>query len=166
MSALPVMPHILIVDDEAPARARLTDLLTDLYPSFPHVIHGEAKTGRECMEYINASLDKPNPISIVLMDIQMPGMSGLEAAQHIARLPVQQAPSVIFCTAFDQHALQAFEVNAVDYLLKPVRDDRLLAALRKARKPAGGHASFDSLNPKARANLSAIERGRVLTCCI
>jgi len=70
------------------------------------------------------------PADVVLLDIRMPGMDGIEAAQHIQRLP--QPPAVIFVTAYDHYAIQAFEVNAIDYLLKPVRAERLLAALLKA----------------------------------
>ncbi len=155
------IPNILVVDDEAPARARIIDLLSDLMPSFPHIVRAEAQTGASAIEAVNQAAPTNNPINIVLMDIQMPGISGLEAAQHLSRLPPAQVPSVIFCTAFDQYALQAFEVNAVDYLLKPVREERLLAALRKANRPMAASIA-QQLNSKARANLSAIERGRVL----
>jgi two-component system, LytTR family, response regulator AlgR len=154
------LPQILIVDDEGPARGRLEDLLTDINSQFPHVIRGEARTGEEALEQVNAALLSPSPINIVLMDIQMPVMSGLEAAQHLSALPPHLSPAVIFCTAYDQHALQAFEVNAVDYLLKPVREERLLAALRKSNRPITPTLA-EQLNDKARKHLSAIERGRV-----
>ena len=68
---------------------------------------------------------------VVLLDIRMPGMDGLEAARHLARR--EHPPAVIFATAYDDHALAAFEANAVDYLLKPIRRDRLESALAKAR---------------------------------
>lgn len=153
-------PAILIVDDEAPARARMKDLLNDLQATFPHRLAGEARNGCEAIDSVNVG-----GVDIVLMDIRMPLMDGIEAAQHLGRLP--QPPAVIFVTAFDQYAVKAFELNAVDYLLKPVRDDRLAAALGKALKPLS-HARAESVNrelsrdqPRARRHLSAHERGRI-----
>ncbi len=115
--------RILIVDDEKLARERLRELLTDIGG---YTIVGEAANGAEAVEK-TAEL---NP-DVLLMDIRMPGMDGLEAAMHL--MGMERPPSVIFTTAYDQHALDAFEVNAVDYLLKPIRKDRLAGALAKAR---------------------------------
>lgn len=115
--------RVLIADDEAPARERLRQLLTG-HPEFDVI--AEAETGPQTLELV-ASL-KPG---LLLLDIQMPGASGLEVA---ACLPSPR-PAIIFCTAFDQHAVDAFELNAVDYLLKPVSRARLAQSL--ARLPAG-----------------------------
>jgi len=106
--------RILIADDEAPARARLRDLLDDCRDRFPLVIVDEARNGREALEVVNRE-----KIDIVLLDIRMPEIDGMEAARHIAGMA--EPPAIIFTTAFDSYALNAFEVNAIDYLLKPVR---------------------------------------------
>ena len=100
---------------------------------------------------------------VVLVDIHMPQMSGMEFARHLSRL--EGGPAVIFVTAHDQYAVEAFEVNALDYLLKPVRAQRLAAALRKAA--AAGAPSRDALDRAARTQgprrfLSVSERGRIL----
>ncbi|GMQ92117.1 MAG: alginate biosynthesis regulator AlgR [Gammaproteobacteria bacterium] len=116
--------RVLIVDDEKLARDRLRELLYDIGD---YTVIGEAMNGNEAVE----KTMELNP-DILLMDIRMPGMDGLEAAMHL--MGSENPPSVIFTTAYDQHALDAFEVNAVDYLLKPIRKDRLANALGKARK--------------------------------
>lgn len=116
--------RILVVDDEKLARARMRELIDK---TGEHMIVGEAMNGNEAIEK-TMSL-KPE---VLLMDIRMPVMDGLEAAMHLQSLDVP--PAVIFTTAYDQHALEAFEVNAIDYLLKPIRKDRLAAALQKARR--------------------------------
>lgn len=106
------MIRALIVDDEAPARARMRELLSD----WPVTVAGEASDGYEALD--RAAALQPD---VVFLDIQMPGLSGLEVA---ARLPAPR-PRIIFCTAFDQYALEAFEHHAVAYLLKPVARERL-----------------------------------------
>jgi two-component system response regulator AlgR len=116
--------RVLIVDDEKLARDRLRELLNEIGG---HTIVGEAMNGNEAIERTM----ELNP-DVLLMDIRMPGMDGLEAAIHL--MGMENPPSVIFTTAYDQHALNAFEVNAVDYLLKPIRKDRLAGALEKAQK--------------------------------
>jgi two-component system response regulator AlgR len=116
--------RVLIVDDEKLARERLRELLNEIGG---HTIVGEAANGNEAVERTIAL----NP-DVVLMDIRMPLMDGLEAAMHL--MGMDNPPGVIFTTAYDQHALHAFEVNAVDYLLKPIRKDRLAAAMAKANK--------------------------------
>jgi two-component system response regulator AlgR len=118
-------PRIFIVDDEAPARARMATLLSDIAAEFPHELAGLAENGPTAL----AAIPDARP-DIVLLDIQMPGMSGIEVAAHLGRL--DPAPAVIFVTAFDTFALRAFEVHALDYLLKPVRAARLAEALRRA----------------------------------
>jgi two-component system response regulator AlgR len=114
----------LVVDDELLARQRLSRLLErcDCVE-----ICGEASNGREAVEL--AQRIKPDA---VLLDIRMPGMDGLEAARHLVSLA--QAPAVIFTTAYGDHALEAFEAQAIDYLLKPVSEERLVQALLKARR--------------------------------
>jgi len=116
--------RILVVDDEKLARARMRELIDK---TGEHMIVGEAMNGNEAIEKTMAL--KPE---VLLMDIRMPVMDGLEAAMHLQSL--ETPPAVIFTTAYDQHALEAFEVNAIDYLLKPIRKDRLAAALQKARR--------------------------------
>lgn len=115
----------LIVDDEQPARDRLRQLLA----SHADVeIAGEADDGLQALEAVAAL--QPD---VVLLDIQMPGCSGLEVAASLGR----PRPAIIFCTAFDQHAVDAFELQAVDYLLKPVTRARLAAALDRVRQGLG-----------------------------
>ena len=115
---------VLVVDDEAPARDRLRRLLVELDDCS---VCAEASNGREALEA--AGVHQPD---ILLMDIRMPGMDGLEAARHLHAL--EQPPAIIFTTAYSDHAVAAFEAHAVDYLLKPVRRERLHEALRNARR--------------------------------
>lgn len=116
--------RILIVDDEPLARQRLRDLLADMEQVF---VAGEASNGLEACE--QAAELKPDA---VLLDISMPVMDGIEAARHLSQL--DSPPAVVFCTAYDAHALAAFDAGAVDYLLKPIRAARLADALGKARR--------------------------------
>ena len=115
---------ILIVDDEPPARRRLLSLVQEL--GFGAVV-GEAANGREALERVAKA-----PPDVLLLDIRMPGIDGLEVARHLAAF--DRPPAVIFTTAYDQHALEAFEAHAVDYLLKPIRRDRLQEALERVRR--------------------------------
>jgi two-component system response regulator AlgR len=149
------VPRILIADDEAPARQRLRDLLDECRERFPLAIVDEARTGREVLEVLNRE-----KVDIVLLDIRMPEIDGIEAARHIAGMP--NPPAIIFTTAFDSYAIKAFEVNAIDYLLKPIRLERLLAALAKTR--AGAPVSREALDAAAnqpRRHLSVHERGKI-----
>jgi len=114
--------NVLIADDEAPARERLRSLLDAIGP--PYTTVGEAENGVDVLHLCGET----NP-DLILLDIRMPVMDGIEAAQVLAHL--DQAPAVIFVTAYDQHAVQAFDANAIDYLLKPVRQARLEQALEK-----------------------------------
>jgi two-component system response regulator AlgR len=116
---------VLIVDDEPSARARLRSLLAELSPDFPVV--GEAGDGSDALRRIAET----GP-DVVLLDVCMPRMTGLSAAREIARL--EQPPAVVFVTAHDEYAVDAFEVSAIDYLLKPVRKERLAAALQRVRR--------------------------------
>ena len=148
--------RILIADDESPARARLRDLLDECRESFPLAIVDEARNGREALEVLNRE-----KVDIVLLDIRMPEIDGMEAARHIAGMP--EPPSIIFTTAFDSYALKAFEVNAIDYLLKPIRIERLLAALNKTRaSPKPSRDALDAAANQPRRHLSVHERGKII----
>jgi len=120
---------VLIADDEPLARERLRDLLRD---AAGVEIVGEAGNGREAVELANET-----GADTVLLDISMPVVDGLEAARHLATL--DPAPAVIFCTAYDEHALAAFEARAIDYLVKPIRKERLQQALQRAAQLGGDH---------------------------
>jgi two-component system response regulator AlgR len=150
------IPRILIADDEAPARARLRDLLDECRESFPLAIVDEARNGREALDVLNRE-----KIDIVLLDIRMPEMDGLEAARHIAGMA--DPPAIIFTTAFDSYAIKAFEVNAIDYLLKPIRVERLLVALGKTRAaPPVSRQALDAAANQPRRHLSVHERGKII----
>lgn len=152
MSAL----RVYIADDEAPARERLKELLADIEAEFPTRVVGEAASGLDAVEQLPAS-----GAQLLLLDIQMPGMGGLEVARHLAGLPT--GPAVVFVTAHDRHAVEAFELNALDYLVKPVRAARLAAALKKAS--AAGPPPLQQLAQaatQAREYLSVAERNRIL----
>jgi two-component system response regulator AlgR len=147
------MIRIFIADDEEPARERLKELLSDIAAEVPSRVAGEARNGLEAVERIPES-----GAQVVLLDIQMPGMGGLEVARHLATL--EKPPTVIFVTAHDRHAVEAFELNALDYLLKPVRAERLAAALKKASAP--GREQLARAAGTAREYLSVAERNRIV----
>ncbi len=154
-------PRILIVDDEAPARARLTTLLSDIAAECPHELVGEAAQAQQALDSIAALAP-----DIVLLDVQMPGMTGIELASHLAQ-GEKAAPAVIFVTAYDEYALKAFEVHALDYLLKPVRASRLADAIRRVGSLQAGTqkkimGEVASTLQSARKNFSVQERGRLL----
>jgi two-component system, LytTR family, response regulator AlgR len=117
--------RVLIVDDEALARSRLRTLLGDCSP--PAAVVGEAASGAEALGAVQRQ-----EIDLVLLDIHMPGGDGMALAERLARLPAP--PAVVFVTAHIEHALAAFEVQAVDYLTKPVRLERLQQALQKVER--------------------------------
>jgi two-component system, LytTR family, response regulator AlgR len=113
---------LLIVDDEPPARDRLRRLLEEIGDC---EVIAEAANGEEALAMCGDA-----PPDIVLLDVRMPGLSGIEVARHIDTL--EDPPAVIFTTAYDQYAVEAFETEAVGYLLKPVRKEKLAHALRHA----------------------------------
>lgn len=115
---------VLIVDDEAPARERLRQLLED---DPLHSVVGEARNGKEALKAAS-ELDP----DVVLLDIRMPGLSGIEAAHHLNEF--ENPPAVVFTTAFDEYAIEAFDANAVGYVLKPVRRERLQKAMQRAAR--------------------------------
>ena len=117
-------PRVLIVDDELPARQRLRSLLEELDQT---EIIGEAITGEDALKQaMDLSPD------VVLLDVRMPGMDGIAAARHLSALA--QPPAIIFTTAYDEYAFNAFDVQAVGYLLKPIRKEKLAAALSQAAR--------------------------------
>ncbi len=144
---------VLIADDEPLARERLRAMLAE---HADIAVVGEAGNGREALDEV-ARLQP----DLLLLDIAMPVMDGLEAAHHLAMLDAP--PALVFCTAFDEHALAAFEAAAVDYLVKPVRAERLAAALERARRYVASRP--DAPRPpelprsKPRTHLSARLRG-------
>jgi two-component system response regulator AlgR len=143
---------LIIADDEAPARNRLRELLADINTI---AVVAEAKNGQEALHFANEH--QPD---IVLLDIRMPSMDGIEAAQHLQKMP--NPPAIIFTTAFDSYAMQAFDIHAVDYLLKPIRFERLQTAISKARALLPNQLeALTPLNPR-RSHISISERGRVL----
>ncbi len=144
--------NVLIVDDEPLARERLRAMLgahADV------VVVGEAGNGKQALDAVQSL----HP-DVLLLDIAMPVMDGLEAAHHLAGLDAP--PALVFCTAYDEHALSAFEAAAVDYLVKPVRAERLATALDRVRRyvaarPAERAPELPRSQP--RTHLSARLRG-------
>jgi two-component system response regulator AlgR len=152
---IPMPLRVLIVDDEAPARSRLRDLLADCTAALPLEIVGEAASGPQALTLV--AKQRPD---VVLLDIRMPGMDGIETAQHLRKL--DHSPAVIFTTAYDAYALKAFEVHAIDYLLKPIRAQRLMEALTAARSAvAPKEAALAEMRRAPRTSLSSSERGKV-----
>lgn len=145
---------ILIVDDEPLARKRLERLLEEIGGCN---VAGEAGNGVEALR--RSSELSPD---IVLLDIRMPEMDGIEIAKQLARLP--NPPAIVFVTAFSDHALSAFEAHAVDYLVKPIRKERLEQALAKAhtlnRAQLAALAKADA-TPTGRSHLSVTVRGNL-----
>jgi two-component system LytT family response regulator len=125
------MLRTLIVDDEAPARHRLARLLQPLIDGGRLAVVGEAADGEEAVDLITEG-----DVDLALLDVQMPGLDGFEVLE---RLPPESRPAVVFVTAYDQHALRAFEIAAVDYLVKPVERERLFEAVSRVERQ--GHAA-------------------------
>ena len=147
--------RVLIVDDEALARSRMRALLAEI--SDPQIeIVGEAADGRAAIELCDQL-----QVQAVLLDISMPVMDGLEAARHLASS--ESPPAVIFCTAYDEHALAAFEARAIDYLVKPVRVERLRAALQRADKLSVDERRIPAaaMPGRSRSHLCARVRGNL-----
>jgi two-component system response regulator AlgR len=119
---------VLIVDDEQPARARLKQLLDD---EAAYEFAGEAENGSDAVK-LAAELQP----DIVLLDIRMPGLDGIETAHHLNAM--ENPPAVVFTTAYDEYAIDAFDARAIGYVLKPVRRSRLTAALEQASRLAPG----------------------------
>ena len=144
--------RVIIADDESLIRMDLREMLTNL----GYLVAGEVGDGRSAV-----NLAREVRPDIVIMDIKMPDMDGIELARHLLKLP--HPPVVVFTTAFHEHALEAFEVNAVDYLVKPVRVQRLLLALQKVPRLRPLSAErISHLPSNARRFLSVTERSRVV----
>jgi two-component system response regulator AlgR len=143
----------LVVDDEMLARERLVRMLGECAN---WQVCGEAANGEQALEQVQQL--QPD---VVLLDIRMPGMDGLEMARHM--LMLEAAPAVIFTTAYGDHALEAFETQAVDYLLKPVHRERLQQALEKAQRLSGGQLErLQAANTgHCRTHLCARNRGNL-----
>jgi two-component system response regulator AlgR len=148
--------RVLIVDDEAPARSRLRDLLGDVSAEQPNLVAGMAANGVEALRLLETE-----DADLVLADIRMPAMDGIELARRLGRLPAP--PAVVFVTAYDQYAIEAFELAAADYLLKPVRAERLVATLARARRRRAPAEAPPPLAAEGeRRHFSTSERGRIL----
>jgi len=151
---------VLIVDDEPLARERLRTLLSDIAIQLPNEVVGEAANGIEALAFLRGQA-----VDVLLADIRMPAMDGIELAGHLGAC--EHPPAVIFTTAYDNYAVQAFDLNALDYLLKPVRTQRLLTALQKVRglppaDPALLAGIGRELRGGGRTHLSCHERGKLL----
>jgi two-component system response regulator AlgR len=155
MNDIELALRVFIVDDEPPARNRLRDLLNDCSEQLALDVVGEAGNGQEALDKLTEI-----PADVVLLDIRMPQMDGIELAQHLNKLP--KPPVVIFTTAYDAYAIKAFDLHAIDYLLKPIRLGRLFEALNRARVavPVQTEVLRDLL-PEPRKNLSIHERGKI-----
>jgi len=157
MNDLIILPlTVFIVDDEPPARNRLKELITDCSAQLSLQLVGEAGNGQEALDKLAET-----PAEVVLLDIRMPQMDGIELARHLNKL--EQPPVIIFTTAYDAYAIQAFEQHAVDYLLKPIRLGRLFDALSRARDAVPIRTEvLQELMPEPRTHLSVHERGKLI----
>ncbi|MFD1719562.1 LytR/AlgR family response regulator transcription factor [Georgenia deserti] len=140
-------PRALIVDDEAPAREELRYLLEEVGQV---QVVGEATNGEEALLLLR-SLD----YDLVLLDVRMPGGSGLDVAAALQEHP--HRPKVIFTTAYPDHAVEAFDLSAADYLVKPFDADRLRRALDRALTGGAERAEAGERAPEARAGVSEVE---------
>jgi two-component system response regulator AlgR len=163
MSTIEKALRVFIVDDEPPARKRLRDLLGDCNEQLPLEITGEASNGQEALEKLMEI-----PADVVLLDIRMPQMDGVELAQHLNKMPkpalnpVKWPPVIIFTSAYGDAAIKAFELHAIDYLLKPIRLGRLFDALTRAREAVPVQTEvLRELLPEPRKHLSIHERGKI-----
>jgi two-component system response regulator AlgR len=146
--------NVLIADDEAPARERLRQLVED---SGEHTVVGEAANGEQALQ-----LASDVEVDVVLLDIRMPGMNGIETARHLNEL--ENPPTVVFTTAYDEYAIEAFEARAVGYVMKPVRRRRLETALKQAARLNNGllsEISADAGLPDKREQICARMHGKL-----
>jgi len=142
---------LLVVDDEPLAQQRMKLLLSEIE------LVESIRTANNGMQAIDAcQTEKPD---VILMDIRMPGMDGLEAAQHISK--IDEPPAIIFTTAYDEYALDAFNVNAIGYLLKPVRAKDLLKAIEKARSLNSAQLNAVKSQHEGRTNITAKISGNI-----
>jgi two-component system, LytTR family, response regulator AlgR len=150
------MIRVLIVDDEALARSRLAALVRECPEPVCEVV-AECANARQVVEWL---AEHEGQADVALLDIQMPGALGTELAAELKRLP--RAPAVVFVTAHGEHALTAFDLEAVDYLTKPVKRDRLFAALARAARASAANTPAQSDANAATPVLVVSERGRVV----
>jgi two-component system response regulator AlgR len=156
MSIVELPLTVFVVDDEAPARSRLKELLVDCNSQLPLECVGEAGNGIEALEKLSEV-----HADVILIDIRMPQMDGIELAQHLRKL--SDPPAIIFTTAYDTYAIKAFELHAMDYLLKPIRLGRLFDALTHVRSAVPPSLEvLQELLPEPRKHLSIQERGKVI----
>ncbi len=156
MSKVETALRVFIVDDEPPARNRLRDLLNDCNKHLLLVVVGEAGNGQEALDQLQVI-----EADVVLLDIRMPQMDGIELAQHLQKLPLP--PLIVFTTAYDDSAIKAFELHAADYLLKPIRKTRLLEALNRVFiTPQMQAQMLRAALPAPRRNFSIHERGKII----
>ncbi|MCR5885950.1 LytTR family DNA-binding domain-containing protein [Rhizobacter sp. J219] len=144
---------VLIVDDEELARLRLRGLVHDC-PSPKAQVAGEAANASQALVWL-----ADHRCDLVLLDIHMPGLDGTQLAARVKQLP--QPPAIVFVTAHAEHALQAFDLDAVDYLTKPVRRERLQAALQRVAQRLGqGQAGARPAEPGDEPVIVVSELGR------
>ena len=145
--------RVLIVDDEAPARDRLKRHLDDLEG---YELLGEAENGKQALEACNQ--ERPD---VILLDIRMPGLDGIETARYLSEL--DDPPAVIFTTAYNEYAIDAFDAQAIGYLMKPIRRSRLERALKHAARLSGSQlqAITSSDTPKPRDHVCAKVRNEL-----
>ena len=144
---------VLIVDDEQLARQRLEKMLESI-DGFEPI--GQAENGEKAL----AMIRELNP-DIILLDIRMPGVDGLGVANTLANQAEEAGCAVIFTTAYEEHALDAFDLHASGYLLKPVNREKLAKALKQAARLVGSPPETTSEHPDHRSHLSASSRGKV-----
>lgn len=152
--------RVMVVDDESLARLRLKTLLSQ--SDCPNTVVAEAGDARQALAVLRPEDGSAGAeVDLILLDIQMPGPDGLRLAERLRNLP--QPPAIVFVTAHAEHALQAFELEALDYLTKPVRIDRLNAALaRCARRKAPVAAPLATQPDADEPTLVAQDRGRLV----
>ena len=146
--------RILIVDDEQPARDRLSQLIRD---SGEHEVVAEAGNGKQAIE-LAAELQP----DVVLLDIRMPGVDGIETAHHLNTM--ESPPAVVFATAYDEYAIDAFDARAIGYVMKPVRRERLERALEQAARISGNalqQLSADEKMHSQRQHVCTREHGQL-----
>lgn len=142
---------VMVVDDEPLAQQRLEQLLLEMQ-QVEEVV--KANNGQEAID-----LCQQHSPDVVLLDIRMPGIDGLETAQHLNEM--EKVPAVIFTTAYDEYALEAFKVNAVDYLLKPVRENKLKESLARACQLNRAQLNAIKNQPSGRQNITAKISGNI-----
>jgi two-component system response regulator AlgR len=143
---------VLVVDDNAANRRAFESILESDY----RVVLAES--GWDALDFC-----RKQEFAVIVLDVRMPGMDGFETAEALRRQERTRLTPIIFTTAFDSYALKAFEVNAIDYLLKPIRIERLLAALNKTRaSPKPSRDALDAAANQPRRHLSVHERGKII----